>query len=44
MEMAKRSNYKDYYMNISKKERPDRYMSLRKEDLIPDKMNLMKKK
>ena len=44
MEMAKRSNRKDYYMNLSKDERAGNYMWLRKEDLIPDKMNLIKKK
>ena len=43
LEMAKRSNDKDYYMNVSKEERPQKYMWLRKEDLIPDKMNLIKK-
>ena len=42
--MAKRSKHKNYYMKISKEEWPEKYMSLRKEELIPDKMNLIKKK
>jgi len=44
LEMAKRSKHKNYYMKISKEEWPEKYMSLRKEELIPDKMNLIKKK
>ena len=39
----KEVNDKNYYMNLSKEYRPREYMWLRKKDLIPDKMNLIKK-
>ena len=44
VEMAKRNKYKEYYIQASKEEKLERYSSLRKEDLIPDKMILIKKK
>ena len=42
--MAKRNKYKEYYIQASKEEKLERYSYVRKEDLIPDKMILIKKK